>query len=161
MIPNNLSFSCFHSSSLLWNYLGFHHTEGMLLFSKKHLNLYYSKRLLLKLILVLDYLTSFSCKWHKQLSYSKTVIWVNCVFRSLNKMNFITRLSALCLRKSKMQQRHQSSRRPAVPLGSRILADPSKVFEHNMWWDVSSRLIFIYFCMLFTMMNNGGGCVCV
>ncbi|XP_076198732.1 tRNA N(3)-cytidine methyltransferase METTL8, mitochondrial isoform X2 [Aptenodytes patagonicus] len=52
---------------------------------------------------------------------------------SLNKMNFITRLSALCLRKSKMQQRHQSSRRPAVPLGSRILTDPSKVFEHNMW----------------------------
>ncbi|NWW96706.1 METL2 protein, partial [Rhynochetos jubatus] len=57
----------------------------------------------------------------------------NCVFRSLNKMNFITRLSALCLRKSKMQQRHQSSRRPAVPLGSRILTDPCKVFEHNMW----------------------------
>ncbi|NXP43798.1 METL2 protein, partial [Heliornis fulica] len=52
---------------------------------------------------------------------------------SLNKMNFITRLSALCLRKSKMQQRHQSSRRPAVPLGSRILTDTSKVFEHNMW----------------------------
>uniref|UniRef100_A0A8C3KLE8 tRNA N(3)-cytidine methyltransferase n=1 Tax=Calidris pygmaea TaxID=425635 RepID=A0A8C3KLE8_9CHAR len=52
---------------------------------------------------------------------------------SLNKMNFITRLSALCLRKSKMHQRHQSSRRPAVPLGSRILTDPSKVFEHNMW----------------------------
>ncbi|NXX22938.1 METL2 protein, partial [Podargus strigoides] len=57
----------------------------------------------------------------------------NCVFRSLNKMNFIIRLSALYLRKSKMQQRHQSSRRPAVPLGSRILTDPSKVFEHNMW----------------------------
>ncbi|NWW43226.1 METL2 protein, partial [Pedionomus torquatus] len=57
----------------------------------------------------------------------------NCLFRALNKMNFITRLSALCLRKSKMQQRHQSSRRPAVPLGSRILTDPSKVFEHNMW----------------------------
>ncbi|NXE13755.1 METL2 protein, partial [Lophotis ruficrista] len=57
----------------------------------------------------------------------------NCVFRSLNKMNSIRRLSALCLRRSKMQQRHQSSRRPAVPLGSRILTDPSKVFEHNMW----------------------------
>ncbi|NXE46476.1 METL2 protein, partial [Casuarius casuarius] len=53
--------------------------------------------------------------------------------RSLNKMNFITRLSALCLRKSKMPQRYRSSRRPAVPLGSRILTDPSKVFEHNMW----------------------------
>ncbi|XP_025008383.2 mRNA N(3)-methylcytidine methyltransferase METTL8 isoform X5 [Gallus gallus] len=49
-------------------------------------------------------------------------------------MNFITRLSALCLRKkNNMQQRYQSSRRPAVPLGSRILTDPSKVFEHNMW----------------------------
>ncbi|XP_064371011.1 tRNA N(3)-methylcytidine methyltransferase METTL8, mitochondrial isoform X1 [Dromaius novaehollandiae] len=48
-------------------------------------------------------------------------------------MNFITRLSALCLRKSKMPQRYRSSRRPAVPLGSRILTDPSKVFEHNMW----------------------------
>ncbi|NWR89483.1 METL2 protein, partial [Furnarius figulus] len=52
---------------------------------------------------------------------------------SLNKMNFITRLSALCLRKSKLQHRHQSNRRPAVPLGSRLLTDPSKVFEHNMW----------------------------
>uniref|UniRef100_A0A8V0ZQ75 tRNA N(3)-cytidine methyltransferase n=3 Tax=Gallus gallus TaxID=9031 RepID=A0A8V0ZQ75_CHICK len=53
---------------------------------------------------------------------------------SPNKMNFITRLSALCLRKkNNMQQRYQSSRRPAVPLGSRILTDPSKVFEHNMW----------------------------
>ncbi|NXA32916.1 METL2 protein, partial [Eudromia elegans] len=53
--------------------------------------------------------------------------------RSLNKMNFITKFSALCLRKNKMQQRYRSSRRPAVPLGSRILTDPSKVFEHNMW----------------------------
>ncbi|NXO20822.1 METL2 protein, partial [Cisticola juncidis] len=52
---------------------------------------------------------------------------------SLNTVNFITRLSALCLGKSKLQCRHQSNRRPAVPLGSRILTDPSKVFEHNMW----------------------------
>ncbi|NXM56365.1 METL2 protein, partial [Illadopsis cleaveri] len=52
---------------------------------------------------------------------------------SLNTMNFTTRLFALCLRKNKMQPRYQSNRRPAVPLGSRILTDPSKVFEHNMW----------------------------
>ncbi|NXH53022.1 METL2 protein, partial [Rhabdornis inornatus] len=52
---------------------------------------------------------------------------------SLNTVNFVTRLSALCLRKNKMQHRHQSNRRPVVPLGSRILTDPSKVFEHNMW----------------------------
>ncbi|NWT51510.1 METL2 protein, partial [Erythrocercus mccallii] len=52
---------------------------------------------------------------------------------SLNTMNFITRLFALFLRKNKMQPRHQSNRRPTAPLGSRILTDPSKVFEHNMW----------------------------
>ncbi|NWZ00492.1 METL2 protein, partial [Loxia curvirostra] len=56
-----------------------------------------------------------------------------CVFRSLNTTNFITKLSALCLKKTKMQYRHQSNRRPTAPLGSRILTDPSRVFEHNMW----------------------------
>ncbi|EMP38676.1 Methyltransferase-like protein 8 [Chelonia mydas] len=48
-------------------------------------------------------------------------------------MNVIKRLSASYLRKSKMQQRCQSNRRPTAPLGSRILTDPTKVFEHNMW----------------------------
>lgn len=145
MIPDNLSFEWFHSSSLLWNYLGFQYYSVVqyLLLSKKHLNWYFSKWFLVNLILVLGYLTSLSCKWHKQLGYCKTVIWVKCVFRSFNTVNFITRLSALCLRKNKMQHRHQSNRRPTVPLGSRILTDPSKVFEHNMWWDTSSRLIFI------------------
>ncbi|NXH01779.1 METL2 protein, partial [Loxia leucoptera] len=52
---------------------------------------------------------------------------------SLNTTNFITKLSALCLKKTKMQYRHQSNRRPTAPLGSRILTDPSRVFEHNMW----------------------------
>ncbi|XP_067405966.1 tRNA N(3)-methylcytidine methyltransferase METTL8, mitochondrial [Emydura macquarii macquarii] len=48
-------------------------------------------------------------------------------------MNFIKNLSASCLRRSKIQQRCQSNRRPIAPLGSRILTDPTKVFEHNMW----------------------------
>lgn len=150
MIPGNLSFDWFHSSSLLWDFLGFRHTEGMLPFSKKHLNLYFSKWFFVNLIL--GYLISLSCKWHKQLHYCKTVICVECVLRSLNTTNFITRLCALCLSKTKMQHRHRSNRRPTVPLGSRILTDPSKVFEHNMWWDVSSGIIFIFsFCILFTL----------
>ncbi|XP_028927928.1 mRNA N(3)-methylcytidine methyltransferase METTL8 isoform X3 [Ornithorhynchus anatinus] len=48
-------------------------------------------------------------------------------------MNAIQRLSASYLRKGKLQQRFQSNSRPTVPLGSRILTDPAKVFEHNMW----------------------------
>uniref|UniRef100_A0A8C8SKD5 tRNA N(3)-cytidine methyltransferase n=1 Tax=Pelusios castaneus TaxID=367368 RepID=A0A8C8SKD5_9SAUR len=48
-------------------------------------------------------------------------------------MYFIKRLSVSCLRKSKIQQRCQSNRRPTAPLGSRILTDPTKAFEHNMW----------------------------
>ncbi|GCB60794.1 hypothetical protein scyTo_0009235, partial [Scyliorhinus torazame] len=42
-------------------------------------------------------------------------------------------LSLALLRKLGLQCRFQSSRRPTAPLGSRILSDPSKVFEHNMW----------------------------
>ncbi|XP_039613543.1 mRNA N(3)-methylcytidine methyltransferase METTL8 isoform X1 [Polypterus senegalus] len=34
---------------------------------------------------------------------------------------------------TKMRCRFESTGRPAVPLGSRLLTDPSKVFEHNMW----------------------------
>uniref|UniRef100_A0A8C8SKJ7 tRNA N(3)-cytidine methyltransferase n=2 Tax=Pelusios castaneus TaxID=367368 RepID=A0A8C8SKJ7_9SAUR len=58
---------------------------------------------------------------------------VLCFYRSLIKMYFIKRLSVSCLRKSKIQQRCQSNRRPTAPLGSRILTDPTKAFEHNMW----------------------------
>lgn len=32
-----------------------------------------------------------------------------------------------------MAQRFQNNGRPKAPLGSRILSDPDKVFEHNMW----------------------------
>ncbi|XP_078084486.1 tRNA N(3)-cytidine methyltransferase METTL8, mitochondrial isoform X3 [Mustelus asterias] len=42
-------------------------------------------------------------------------------------------MSFTLLRKLGLQCRFQSSRRPTAPLGSRILSDPSKVFEHNMW----------------------------
>ncbi|XP_044274327.1 mRNA N(3)-methylcytidine methyltransferase METTL8 isoform X1 [Varanus komodoensis] len=48
-------------------------------------------------------------------------------------MLLIKGFSAPYLRKSKMSLRFQSNRRPAVPLGSRILLDPDKVFDHNMW----------------------------
>ncbi|XP_052038632.1 tRNA N(3)-methylcytidine methyltransferase METTL8, mitochondrial isoform X1 [Apodemus sylvaticus] len=46
------------------------------------------------------------------------VIWRNCICR---------------LRHGKVPHRHQSGSHPVAPLGSRILTDPAKVFEHNMW----------------------------
>ncbi|XP_053121692.1 tRNA N(3)-methylcytidine methyltransferase METTL8, mitochondrial isoform X2 [Hemicordylus capensis] len=39
------------------------------------------------------------------------------------------KISASCMRNIKMFQ----SNRPIAPLGSRILLDPDKVFDHNMW----------------------------
>uniref|UniRef100_A0A8C2QJK0 Methyltransferase 8, methylcytidine n=1 Tax=Cricetulus griseus TaxID=10029 RepID=A0A8C2QJK0_CRIGR len=46
------------------------------------------------------------------------VIWRNCICR---------------LRQGKVPHRYQSGVHPVAPLGSRILTDPAKVFEHNMW----------------------------
>ncbi|KAJ6660731.1 hypothetical protein lerEdw1_017357, partial [Lerista edwardsae] len=54
-------------------------------------------------------------------------------FRPFVKMLFAKRCSASWLRHSKMSQRFQNNGRPTAPLGSRILSDPDKVFEHNMW----------------------------
>ncbi|KAK1336895.1 hypothetical protein QTO34_002931 [Cnephaeus nilssonii] len=51
----------------------------------------------------------------------------------LIRMNGIWRNSISCLRIRNVPQRYQSGYHPAVPLGSRILSDPAKVFEHNMW----------------------------
>ncbi|XP_067843578.1 mRNA N(3)-methylcytidine methyltransferase METTL8 isoform X2 [Heptranchias perlo] len=42
-------------------------------------------------------------------------------------------VSFALLKKLGLQCRFQSSQRPTAPLGSRILSDPSRVFEHNMW----------------------------
>nr|KAF6353659.1 methyltransferase like 8 [Pipistrellus kuhlii] len=48
-------------------------------------------------------------------------------------MNGIWRNWISYLRIRNVPQRYQSGYHPAVPLGSRILTDPAKVFEHNMW----------------------------
>uniref|UniRef100_A0A2K5D497 tRNA N(3)-cytidine methyltransferase n=1 Tax=Aotus nancymaae TaxID=37293 RepID=A0A2K5D497_AOTNA len=48
-------------------------------------------------------------------------------------MNMIWRNSTSCLRLGKVPQRYQSGYHPVAPLGSRILTDPAKVLEHNMW----------------------------
>ncbi|XP_011902375.1 PREDICTED: methyltransferase-like protein 8 isoform X2 [Cercocebus atys] len=51
----------------------------------------------------------------------------------LLRMNMIWRNSISCLRLGKVPHRYQSGYHPVAPLGSRILTDPAKVFEHNMW----------------------------
>ncbi|XP_072666977.1 tRNA N(3)-cytidine methyltransferase METTL8, mitochondrial isoform X1 [Canis lupus baileyi] len=60
---------------------------------------------------------------------------MSCSWEAISKvlfrMNVIWRNSVSCLRK--VPHRYQSGNHPVVPLGSRILTDPAKVFEHNMW----------------------------
>ncbi|VCX37175.1 unnamed protein product, partial [Gulo gulo] len=62
---------------------------------------------------------------------------VSCNWEPIGKvlimMNVIWRNSVSCLRIKKVPHRYQSGNHPMVPLGSRILTDPAKVFEHNMW----------------------------
>uniref|UniRef100_A0A8D2DYG1 tRNA N(3)-cytidine methyltransferase n=1 Tax=Sciurus vulgaris TaxID=55149 RepID=A0A8D2DYG1_SCIVU len=48
-------------------------------------------------------------------------------------MNVIWRNYICCLRLGKVPHRCHSGSHPVAPLGSRILTDPAKVFEHNMW----------------------------
>nr|XP_060634915.1 tRNA N(3)-methylcytidine methyltransferase METTL8, mitochondrial isoform X1 [Anolis sagrei ordinatus] len=49
------------------------------------------------------------------------------------EMQFVERFSLPYLRNSILPKRFQSKGRPTAPLGSRILLDPEKVFDHNMW----------------------------
>ncbi|XP_019660071.1 mRNA N(3)-methylcytidine methyltransferase METTL8 isoform X4 [Ailuropoda melanoleuca] len=62
---------------------------------------------------------------------------VSCNWEPIGKvlirMNVIWRNSVSCLRIRNVPHRYQSGNHPVVPLGSRILTDPAKVFEHNMW----------------------------
>ncbi|XP_022425735.1 methyltransferase-like protein 8 isoform X3 [Delphinapterus leucas] len=51
----------------------------------------------------------------------------------LIRMNVIWRNYFSRLRIRKVPHRYRSSYHPVAPLGSRILTDPAKVFEHNMW----------------------------
>ncbi|XP_060033705.1 tRNA N(3)-methylcytidine methyltransferase METTL8, mitochondrial isoform X2 [Erinaceus europaeus] len=51
----------------------------------------------------------------------------------LTGMNVTWRHSISCIRIRMVLHRHQSGFHPVAPLGSRILTDPAKVFEHNMW----------------------------
>ncbi|XP_019060523.1 mRNA N(3)-methylcytidine methyltransferase METTL8 isoform X1 [Fukomys damarensis] len=48
-------------------------------------------------------------------------------------MNVIWRRYICNVRLRKVLHRCQSGNHPVAPLGSRILTDPAKVFEHNMW----------------------------
>ncbi|XP_040827637.1 mRNA N(3)-methylcytidine methyltransferase METTL8 [Ochotona curzoniae] len=48
-------------------------------------------------------------------------------------MNVLLRNRLSCLMLMTVPHRCQSGSPPAVPLGSRILTDPARVFEHNMW----------------------------
>ncbi|XP_032879909.1 LOW QUALITY PROTEIN: mRNA N(3)-methylcytidine methyltransferase METTL8 [Amblyraja radiata] len=49
------------------------------------------------------------------------------------QMALIHTVSIALLKKLGLHCRFQSTGRPTAPLGSRILSDPSRVFEHNMW----------------------------